>query len=683
MATSLTLNYTGNVKTYQVAENVKNGIVNFNIIGGGGGGGGADANGRGGNASAGRVVIGTFNVKSGDIIEIAVGGGGQRGRTGGSGGAGGGSFSEYAGGHGADQGPVGASGGGGGGGGATVIKLNGRAIAIASGGGGGGGGSWQRSASSSDFSEGGSSSSRGQNGGYLTGGTTDATEANLPYVRDGGGGGGGGGGHNGGRGGRAGTDHTSYTGGDGGRAGNRGSSWFSTSTVNAFTYTGPDYQTTGYVSNIYGYGGRGASAGAGGEDEYEYKRYSQASFNKWSQFMNSYAIWRNNNFFEGNTTFSASALRVEFPSGPVTLRYAADNNATISVDGVQVASTGSNFNGYDDVVIESSPGQHTISWSVTNIGGSSGGNPGGIAIALYKGRTPTNQPFWHSRKEHLIGISYAVGSAQDNATDGQSGVAIMNFNLTPRDINVKISDTEWARVQEVYVKEGGTWVPCEDVLVKKNNQWTKALYRGRFTVSFTNGSGWGTGGVDGPARNLDAPPRPVVSSGDGGDQPASTGGGGGGGCKIICTKLHELGYLPDEIFVADQLFGEWLRENDPYAYYGYIKWASVVVDWMDKDGPQCMFWIRDKKVRNQKQQEMAIKWAKRIATPWAQHMAYKMGVLKEDNRAGRTIMKTGLFISRLIGKLTKAKEPTKSPVIGYLMWATFGVFWLMAGLRGK
>jgi hypothetical protein len=152
--------------------------------------------------------------------------------------------------------------------------------------------------------------------------------------------------------------------------------------------------------------------------------------------------------------------------------------------------------------------------------------------------------------------------------------------------------------------------------------------------------------------------------------------------KIICTKLFELGYLPKHIFEADQRFGEWLRLNDPYAYYGYVKWASVVVDWIEKDGPQCMFWIRDKEKRSVKQREIAINWSKRIATPWAYHMAYQMGVEKDDNRAGRLIMKTGLAISRFIGRVTKTKEPTKSVAIGYLMWFTFGVFWIMAGIKG-
>lgn len=180
--------------------------------------------------------------------------------------------------------------------------------------------------------------------------------------------------------------------------------------------------------------------------------------------------------------------------------------------------------------------------------------------------------------------------------------------------------------------------------------------------------------------------RDVLSStviADNTPQGGGGGGGGGCGCKIICTKLHQLGYLPDNIYEADERFGQYLRENDPYAYYGYVKWASVVVDWMEKDGPQCMFWIRDKDKRNQEQRNMAISWSRRIATPWAEHMAYMMGVGETDNRAGRLIMKTGIWISRLVGKYTKTTQPTKSVALGYAMWSVFGLFWLLAGLNVK
>jgi hypothetical protein len=181
----------------------------------------------------------------------------------------------------------------------------------------------------------------------------------------------------------------------------------------------------------------------------------------------------------------------------------------------------------------------------------------------------------------------------------------------------------------------------------------------------------------------------VAGFGDGTGNPSSgtpgsggTGGGGGGGCSIICTKLHELGYLSDEIYQADEKFGHWLRQTDPNAYYGYLKWARVVVDWMSNKGPQCMFWIQNKDERNARQKAMAVRWAKRIATPWAQHMAYKMGVLKEDNRAGRYIMNIGIAVSRIIGKFVKhTNQPTKNVAIGYAMWAMFGLLYMIAGVK--
>jgi hypothetical protein len=149
--------------------------------------------------------------------------------------------------------------------------------------------------------------------------------------------------------------------------------------------------------------------------------------------------------------------------------------------------------------------------------------------------------------------------------------------------------------------------------------------------------------------------------------------GGGGGCKIICTKLYEYGILPPHIYAADQEFGMMLRQNDPDAYNGYIKWATVVVDWMEGSGPNFMFWIRDKEKRHEKQRNFFINLTKRIATPWAYHMAYKMGYVMKDNRAGRLIMKSGLAISKLVGKFTQ-KDKEMNPVVAYTMLLFLGVY---------
>jgi hypothetical protein len=269
----------------------------------------------------------------------------------------------------------------------------------------------------------------------------------------------------------------------------------------------------------------------------------------------------------------------------------------------------------------------------------------------------------------------------------------------------------WIPISQAYYKDGSFWKPLISTVDIKALVAKTLIYKGLTTETFTVpagttkvyarliGGGGGGGGQYSNNNGVRGLPGQIVQGaiavtpgdvltvsvggggGGGEDYVAPAPSGGGGGCKIICTKLHELGYLPDNIYAADELFGEWLRENDPHAYYGYVKWASVVVDWMESDGPQCMFWIRDKDKRGQAQRELAIKWARRIATPWAEHMAYKMGVGETDNRAGRLIMTTGMWISRLIGKYTKTTEPSKSVVLGYVMWATFGVFWLLAGIK--
>jgi len=164
----------------------------------------------------------------------------------------------------------------------------------------------------------------------------------------------------------------------------------------------------------------------------------------------------------------------------------------------------------------------------------------------------------------------------------------------------------------------------------------------------------------------------------------SPGDVGGGTSKIICTKLYKLGYLPQHIYDADQLFGQWLRNNDPNAYKGYIKWASVVVDWMENGGPKYpfMFWIRNKDQRAKMQEQFTINWTKKIAIPWAEHMAYKMGVLDKDNRSGRWVMKIGRSISRLVGKYSKDDNnfSSKSRFLTYSMLTIFGFLRMLVGI---
>lgn len=118
--------------------------------------------------------------------------------------------------------------------------------------------------------------------------------------------------------------------------------------------------------------------------------------------------------------------------------------------------------------------------------------------------------------------------------------------------------------------------------------------------------------------------------------------------KIICTKLYEVGLLPKDVFEADQAFGELLKVNNPDVYNGYIAWAQIVVDWMSGKGPKMMPWMSDEEF-SKAAQKWSTSWAETIATPWADYMAYKMGLKQTINKTGFVLMMVGIPISKAVG----------------------------------
>ena len=371
-------------------------------------------------------------------------------------------------------------------------------------------------------------------------------------------------------------------------------------------------------------------------------------------FLNDYGVWNQ------DPTSRNFNRRYQFYV-PVEASYEikayADNGATVSIDnGVVINMTPADrengtywYKNGATTTKKLGVGLHQIDIAATNL------NLNG-AFAMTITQSGTSNVVFNSRTPPVSG-----GSVQ-----GGNGLCILEFQGGQGTAKVKI-DNGWKQLIGQWVKVDGTWRALTDSAVKVNGAWASLFGAG--TISTTiNPNGFA------------GPPQPGIPTSE---PPPSSGGGGGGGCKIICTVLHDLGLLSDEVYAADEKFGEMLRTNNPEAYYGYVKWASVVVDWMEGTGPQCMFWIRDPERRARKQREMAIRWAHRIATPWAQHMAYRMGAVNEDSRAGRWIMRTGLAISGLIGRITGAREPSKSVALGYAMWAVFAMFWLMAGIKGE
>jgi hypothetical protein len=158
-----------------------------------------------------------------------------------------------------------------------------------------------------------------------------------------------------------------------------------------------------------------------------------------------------------------------------------------------------------------------------------------------------------------------------------------------------------------------------------------------------------------------------VSAGDivncfvgGGGGPGGTGGGGGGGGKIICTKLHELGLMSTDIYLADQAFGAELLRTRPDIYNGYRAWAEIVVNWMDGQGPKMMPWMSDDQF-SQSAKKWSTAWAQEIATPWAEHMAFKMQKLAQDNTTGKIITWAGIPICKAVGVWQRVIGTSKQP----------------------
>lgn len=145
----------------------------------------------------------------------------------------------------------------------------------------------------------------------------------------------------------------------------------------------------------------------------------------------------------------------------------------------------------------------------------------------------------------------------------------------------------------------------------------------------SGGGGYGVG--PGADSATDASSAGAVNGSDSASDSAESGGGGGGG-KVICAELYRQGLMPQEIYFLDEAFGDVLGLRDPAALRGYQRWAQPIADRM-RTSPRLT------------------KWARRIAWPWVEQMAYDMSAGRHgrDTLTGRFMMWAGLPLCRLIG----------------------------------
>ena len=287
-----------------------------------------------------------------------------------------------------------------------------------------------------------------------------------------------------------------------------------------------------------------------------------------------------------------------------------------------------------------------------NGGNTPGGDQGGYAgyygsgqgdsTANPSARTPggTNNQYWR-------------GAGQGGASNGGPGIA--GYAMFEFDVSgIFVHDGgSFTPVTQTYIKANGTWNPVKSMFIKQGSTWIPV--NGSIAPAFENVPN--RFGVNPRSGSIETPGGDVIS---GGGDPGGADGGGGGGGKIICTKLYELGLMDREIYEADQAFGAELVKTHPDIYNGYRAWAEIVVDWMDGNGPNMMPWLPEQR-RREITQRWSTSWAKHIATPWAEEMAYQMGQRLVDNSTGKAIMAVGTPICKVVGVWQRVFGPSKKP----------------------
>ena len=138
-----------------------------------------------------------------------------------------------------------------------------------------------------------------------------------------------------------------------------------------------------------------------------------------------------------------------------------------------------------------------------------------------------------------------------------------------------------------------------------------------------------------PTPNKDTPIE-VLGDPPIGDFKINYNTGSGGGKKIICNELYRQGFLSEELWDADERYGEVMFEKDPKLVIGYQMWARKVVKYMRKNPNNTKF-------------------AYWLFKPWTEYMGYKMGIVKTPTTKGRFTNWVGTYFSYLIFDLYNGK----------------------------
>lgn len=115
------------------------------------------------------------------------------------------------------------------------------------------------------------------------------------------------------------------------------------------------------------------------------------------------------------------------------------------------------------------------------------------------------------------------------------------------------------------------------------------------------------------------------------DWDVDTGTPGPGASTVLCSVLHSHGLLPDEVYRADQAFGQELATNDPDVMRGYHAWASPIARLMRRCRTLSVV--------------LSV-----LILPWANE------IYGNSNWLGRFYVKVGIPVCRWIGKRLRHRE---------------------------
>jgi hypothetical protein len=134
---------------------------------------------------------------------------------------------------------------------------------------------------------------------------------------------------------------------------------------------------------------------------------------------------------------------------------------------------------------------------------------------------------------------------------------------------------------------------------------------------------------------------------------------------VLCTAVHELGYISDDVLKGDNLIYE-KKFKDTYVYDGYLIFAKYYLYLLHNSN----FW----------RPLIAL-----MVSLWAKYMAYKMGTYHKSNFTGALLTLMGIICLWPIGLLSKISKNKyyRNTLSAFILGITIGPLCLYSSILTK